>query len=112
MEKSYSPFFWHNKALKEHPEYQMEGMMDCLREEIGMAMPVCHPEEPVQITHKIEFSKKQYDMIDELIAEVLHYRKEYPKLLIEIEKLRAIASKGKSKRYKGYKYSNKNTITK
>jgi len=92
LSKEYSPFYWHNKALREHPEYQMEGMMDCLREEIGMALPAHHPEKPTQITYKIEFTKNQCDMIDELIAEVLHYRKEYPKLLLEIEKLRAIVS--------------------
>jgi len=50
------------------------------------------PSEPTQVIHKIEFTEKQCGMIDELIAEVLHYRQEYPKLLLEIEKLRRIAS--------------------
>ena len=102
LSREYSPFYWHNRALREHPEYQMEGMMDCLREEIGMALPAHHPEKPTQIKYKIDFTRNQCDMIDELIAEVLHYRKEYPKLLLEIEKLRAIASKRKTNRYKEY----------
>ncbi len=43
--KPYDGWSEHNKALK-NPEYQMEGMMDCLREETMMNMPVY--EEPVR----------------------------------------------------------------
>jgi len=60
------------------------------------------PSEPTQVIHKIEFTEKQCGMIDELIAEVLHYRQEYPKLLLEIEKLKTIASKRRTNRYKEY----------
>ena len=44
MDKEYSPWYWHNKALREHPEYQMEGILDCLREEMMMNMPVYQEE--------------------------------------------------------------------
>ena len=46
MEKEYSPWYWHNKALREHPEYQMLGLMDCLREELMMNMPILPRIEP------------------------------------------------------------------
>ena len=36
------PNLWgeHNRALREHPEYQMLGLLDCLREELMMNMPI------------------------------------------------------------------------
>lgn len=36
---SYHPWSEHNKALK-NPEYQMLGLLDCLREELMMNMPI------------------------------------------------------------------------
>lgn len=57
MEKEYSPFYWHNKALREHPEYQREGMLDCLREEIMMNMPAQYNE---QVYQKVEQPEDHY----------------------------------------------------
>ena len=37
---SYHPWSEHNRAMRENPEYQMLGLLDCLREELMMNMPV------------------------------------------------------------------------
>ena len=83
-ETKYSPWHWHNKALKEHPEYQMEGMIDCLREEIGMAMPISYLKEvseaPKRVTEP-QWNKRQYDRVQQLEARVLHYQKKVEELL-------------------------------
>ena len=87
MEKEYSPFYWHNKALK-NPLYQMEGMMDCLREEIMMNMPQFdeggHPNWEVianTTREEPEWTRRQYDRVQQLEARVLHYQKLVQELL-------------------------------
>lgn len=78
MDKEYSPFYWHNKALK-NPEYQMGGMMDCLREELSFSMPYQNfsTPEPENLTitqdSKIpEWTKRQWGEVQQLKAMVLH----------------------------------------
>jgi len=98
----YSMWGYHNKALREHPEYQMEGMMDCLREEMSYYLPYPNEvrESPERVIEEPQLATRQEKELQQLKAEVLHYRKEYPKLLLEIEKLRGLASKGKGHTHK------------
>ncbi len=44
--EEYDGWCWHHKAMREHPEYQMLGLLDCLREELMMNMPVGQDEKP------------------------------------------------------------------
>lgn len=89
MDREYSPWYWHNKALREHPEYQAEGMMDCLREEMLMNMPLCQDtlEEPRQLEEP--WDKRQWDTIKQLKAQVLF-------LSSKVNEMRASASKRKA----------------
>lgn len=91
----YSPWYWHNKALREHPEYQMEGMMDCLREEMLVNMPV-YPELIHQERQSEEpWTKRQWNIVNQLRGMVQFlYSKETER--------RANASKRKSNRYNIY----------
>jgi len=65
LDKEHSPFYYHNKALREHPEYQMEGMLDCLREEMMLNMP--YPKEvfeyPKRVTQKEPIELPQGEQI-------------------------------------------------
>ena len=89
MNKEHSPWYWHDKALREHPEYQMEGVMDCLREEMMMNMPVA-PEQVYQESRQLEktWSKRQWGIVQQLKAQVLF-------LSNKINVMRANASKRK-----------------
>ena len=98
---SYSPFYWHNKALK-NPEYQMEGMMDCLREEMSCSIPYRHFSTPepenftvTQDSETAEWTKRQWDTVQQLQAQVLF-------LSNKVNEMRAKASKRKKARYKEY----------
>ena len=42
---------------------------------------------------RMELSAKQWDTLNQLKAEILHYRQEYANLLLEMEKLRASSRK-------------------
>ena len=44
--EEYDGWSLHHKAMREHPEYQMLGLLDCLREELMMNMPVVPDEKP------------------------------------------------------------------
>lgn len=94
MEKEYSPYYWHNKALREHPEYQLEGMMDCLREEIGMAMPVYHTPEVTEAEVKPTFVYFKNDIRAlELNRRVIELENANKYLLETIKEIRASASR-------------------
>ena len=87
----YSPWYWHNKALREHPEYQMEGMLDCLREEMMLNMPVApNAEFMYQESNQPEWTKRQWSEVQQLKAQVLF-------LSNKVNKMRAKASKRKTK---------------
>ena len=79
---------YHNQALK-NPEYQMEGMMSCLKEEMMMNMPVAPDNEyPEREQREEPLNKRQWDTIQQLKAQVLF-------LSGKINKMRANASKRK-----------------
>lgn len=91
VEQMEKPNLWgeHNCALK-HPEYQMEGMMDCLREEMMMNMPIC--ENIPQETHFVDtqWSRRQWGIINQLRGE-LNF------LTSKVNEMRANASKRRPK---------------
>ena len=84
----YSPWKYHNEALKD-PNYRMEGLMDCLREEMSYYLPyrdttesiISSPPEP-------EWSRRQWGEVQQLKAMVLH-------LSNKVNEMRANASKRK-----------------
>ncbi len=51
---------YHYQALREDPMYRMEFMMDVLREEMMMNMPVYHEPEPPQIIPQKIIVKHHY----------------------------------------------------
>ncbi len=92
---------YHNQALK-NPSYQLDGLMDCFREEMSYSIPYQHfstPEpENFTLTHDSEtpeWTKRQWGEVQQLKAQVLF-------LLNKVNKMRASASKRKTSRYKGY----------
>ena len=92
----YSMWKYHNEALREHPEYQMEGMMDCLKEEMMMNMPLSTQETPiVNIDSEKSWTKRQWDTVQQLKAQVLF-------LSDKVNKMRVNASKRKTNRYNIY----------
>ncbi len=92
MDKEYSPWYWHNKALREHPEYQMEGIMDCLREEMMVNVPIA----PEQVYQEVKY-KSIYFKMDrgafELNRRVSELENANKYLLETIKKMGANASK-------------------
>ena len=93
----YSPWYWHNKALREHLGYQLEGLMDCFREEQSFYQPY----RSIEDTHtqnneqpEPEWTKKQWDIINQLRGMVQF-------LYLKETERRANASKRKPK-YKQY----------
>ncbi len=101
---SYSPWYWHNKALREHPEYQMEGMMDCLREEMMMNMPIAQAYQGVEqpeVTYKSIYFKMDRGAF-ELNRRVSELENANKYLLETIKGMRANASKRKTNRYNIY----------
>lgn len=96
IEQMKKPSLWgeHNRALK-HPEYQMEGMLDCLREEMMMNMPV-YPE-PIYQERQLEesWTNRQWDYVQQLKADQVNLRKTLYDTLKEIKE-RANASKRKT----------------
>jgi len=93
----HSSWYYHNKALREHPEYQMEGMLDCLREEMMLNMP--YPKEvfeyPKRVTQKEPWTKKQWDVVNQLRLDQVNLRNTLYRTLKEIKA--ASASKRRPK---------------
>lgn len=83
---------FHYEALK-NPAYQTEGMMDVLREELFMNMPVSS-ERPIEQRPEPTWTGKQWDIVTQIRDEVRGWRDKHYQLLKEIEGMRAI-SKGK-----------------
>ena len=91
----YDMWKYHNEALK-NPEYQMEGMLDCFREEMSFSMPYQNFSTPApenftqtQDSYTPEWTKRQWDMVQQLKAQVLF-------LSNKINEMRANASKRKT----------------
>ena len=76
----------HYQALK-NPAYQIEGMIDVLREEMMMNMP--YPQEVPQERIEPRWERKQWDIVEQLRAEVTGWREKHAKALFEIDKLNA-----------------------
>jgi len=72
----------------------MEGLMDCLREEMMMNMPITPKIEYVYQESEQPWSKRQWDTVQQLKAQVLF-------LSDKVNKMRDNASKRKTK-YKEY----------
>ena len=99
---------FHYQALKD-PEYQIEGMMDCLREEVSCYLPALEPEvkgkapelEDINIyrhyPHQHRYTRKQAGRLFFRI-EQLGNSNRY--LLKKIKELTAYASKRRPKNYK------------
>ncbi len=94
IEQMKKPSLWgaHNRALREHPEYQMLGLMDCLREEMMLNMPILPKQVPLQIVREEPFNKRQWDTVQQLKAQVLF-------LSSKVNEMRAKASKRKTQHY-------------
>jgi len=96
VNKEYSPWYWHNKALREHPEYQMLGLMDCLREETMMNMPIISEGDAERKqTKEPQWTKKQWNIINQLRGMVQF-------LYLKETERRAKASKRKPNEYNPY----------
>jgi len=86
---------YHNEALK-NPSYQLEGLMDCFREEMSGYWPyqdtTIVPAYNTQ-TLEPEWNKRQWGEVQQLKAQVLF-------LSNKVNEMRAKASKRKPNRYK------------
>ena len=58
-------------------------------------LPALEPPEETETkpSQESEWTNSQWDIINQLRAEVLHYRQEHSKLLVEMDKLRTIKKK-------------------
>ena len=92
---------YHNEALK-NPSYQLEGLMDCFREEMSYFQPYYYSVEPYHYPMdesgcikppEPQWNKQQWDTIKQLEARVLF-------LSNKVNEMRANASKRKPNRYK------------
>ncbi len=63
------------------PRYLAEGMADVIREELSMVMPYCElKEEPKEAIPQPEWTKRQWDKVQQLQAMVLHLQNKVAKL--------------------------------
>lgn len=90
---------WHYQALK-NPRYQMEGMMDVMREEMSMTMPLLDREEPTPVYKDTEWTNQQWGVIEQLKSELVGWRQKHAEALKEIDSLRALVSRKKHTLYK------------
>jgi len=90
----------HYRAVRTSPMYVAEALADIMREELSMSMP--YPTEvlsyPKEIQPEPEWSKRQWDKVQQLEAEVLHYRQEIAEYTAKVDKLTA-SKKGKTTDY-------------
>ena len=90
----------HYRAVRTSPMYVAEALADIMREELSMSMP--YPTEvlsyPKEIQPEPEWSKRQWDKVQQLEAEVLHYRQEIAEYTAKVDKLIA-SKKGKTTDY-------------
>ena len=87
----YSMWKYHNKALN-NPQYQIDGLMDCYKEEMSCFQPYHYPmdEKGCIRPPEPEWNKRQWDTIKQLEARVLF-------LSNKVNEMRANASKRKPK---------------
>lgn len=98
MEKSHGELqAEHYEAVKTNPMYRLEGMMDVLREELMMNMPSLEPKLEVRGTAPLleepPWTKRQWDVVNQLRNEVRGWRKQHYELLKEMEGMRTTAGK-------------------
>jgi len=106
----YSPWYWHNKALREHPEYQMLGLMDCLREEMMMNMPIAPKTEQVyQQSEQPQWTKKQWGIINQLRGMVRFLYSKETERRANASKRRPIDNNKLINIYKGIEGSNQDS---
>jgi len=93
---------YHNKEVTVNPDYRMEGMVDVSMERLlGYCMPVFIDEETekvLEVEHEA-WSQTQWDIINQMRAELTHLHSE----IANLEKLFDVSSKpikkGKYKKY-------------
>lgn len=88
IEQMKKPNLWaeHHKAMR-NPQYLIDGLMDCFREEMGYFQPYHYPMDekgiikPPELRVEPQWAKRQWDYVKQLEARVLHYQKLVQRLI-------------------------------
>ena len=85
IENIKKPDLWseHHKAMRENPQYLIDGLMDCYREEQSFYMPYKKEVQPHIENAQLEpqWTRRQWDRVQQLEAMVVHYQKKVEELL-------------------------------